>query len=128
MGKWFDERNSGDRDVNVAENIVEIVLGKMREEKIIPYFIRNRKNDKMDQEGIDFLVFLDNGSAIPIQVKTEPKGDNFNKKYKEHLRKHPFVKFMIAVPIHLLHKEPDRLNAIMIGRLMEIFDKFKPRT
>ncbi len=115
------------RDINIAEDVVGTVLGRMREEKLIAGFIRNRKNDKMDEERIDFLALFENGMAVPIQVKTESRNYNFSRKFKEHTRKHPMIKFMISVPINLLQKEPERLYAIVKKRLIDIFDKFKPR-
>lgn len=128
MSRGFNGDNpESKRDINIAEDVVGTVLNKMREEKIIAGSIRNRKNDKMDEEGIDFLVLFETGMAVPIQVKTEPRGYNFNRKFREHIRKHPMIKFMISVPINLLQKEPERLYAIVKKRLIDIFDKFKPR-
>jgi len=94
---------------NPAEDVVEKVLEKIIAEKAISGFIRNRPSDRLDEEGIDFLIFLNNGSALPLQVKTEGGKHNFQQKYREHQRKHPLVQFLICVPVHLLNSNPEEV-------------------
>lgn len=84
---------------NVAENMVEEVLLRRKHRGDIAGYIRNVQNDLLDKEGMDFLIFLNNGLALPLQVKI------FNKKYwwkklQKHRRNHPMVKFVLAVDIH----------------------------
>jgi hypothetical protein len=100
---------------NPAEDIVERVLGKLRTEDRISGFIRNRPNDRLDIEGIDFLIFLKNGLALPLQVKTLSREGN-DRKADWHRQKHPLVKFLIFVPIYSKTADEEieqRLKAIL---------------
>ena len=101
------------RQVNLAEDVVEEVLKKLKSESIISGFLRNRKNDYLDREGIDFLIFLPNGFALPLQVKTANGRYGKEEKMKEHLRKHPCVKFLICVQINFFNSERERLYKIV---------------
>lgn len=87
------------RNTNPAEDIVDRVLKKLQDEGQIPGFIRNNPNDRLDKEGIDFLIFLRDGLALPLQVKTSSHKRN-GKKAHWHFYKHPLVKFLIFVPVH----------------------------
>ncbi|MDP3999244.1 MAG: hypothetical protein Q8P76_01450 [bacterium] len=84
---------------NIAENMVEEVLLRRKHQGDIAGYIRNIQNDLLDKEGIDFLIFFNNGFALPLQVKI------YNKKYwwkklKRHRRNHPMVRYVLAVNIH----------------------------
>ena len=72
-------------------------------------YLRNNPNDRLDTEGIDFLVVLKNGLAVPLQVKTERRNDQCAVQYRHHLRKHGLVRFLIAVPIYWYFAHRDKL-------------------
>ena len=57
--------------------------------------MRNKQNDWIDSAGIDFLIFLNNGLALPVQIKSA-RG-NLEYKKREHFRKYPIVKTIIFV-------------------------------
>ncbi len=96
------------RQANPAEEVVEKILNKLKDLRLIPGFLRNHPSDRLDSEGIDFLIFLNNHMALPLQVKTS--SGNLTLKEKEHLRKHPLVKKVIFVEVSLLSSHPDRLD------------------
>ena len=85
---------------NTAEEIVEQVLRWLQREERIAGYLRNNPSDRMDSEGIDFLIFLRNGLALPLQVKTSSGERNDKEKAREHFRKHPKVRHIIMVEIH----------------------------
>ncbi len=108
---------------NAAEEIVEEVLNQKQKKGCIPGFLRNNSNDRLDVSGIDFLIFLHNGLALPLQVKTNSTKDNMEVKLKEHLRKHPCVKYVLLVDIHNrdrddLYKNIDKVIRGMIKEAM----------
>lgn len=96
------------RQANPAEDVVEKILNKLKDLRLIPGFLRNHPSDRLDSEGIDFLIFLNNGLAVALQVKTS--SGNLTLKEKEHLRKHPLVKKIIFISVNLLPSHPDRLD------------------
>ncbi len=100
------------KQVNLAEDIVENVLNKLKEEKKIFGFLKNRHCDRIDEEGADFIIVLNNKFWVPLQVKTESFSESYEKQYAEHIRKHPFVKFLIAVSIRHFEKQPERVYAL----------------
>lgn len=85
---------------NVAEDITESVLSWLKRHGRVSGYLRNNQGDRLDSEGIDFLIFLKNGLAIPLQVKTSSNRRNNEEKINEHFRKHPQVKNIIMVDIH----------------------------
>lgn len=85
---------------NPAEDIVETVLSRARRKGIISGFLKNAHGDRLDHEGIDFLIILNNGLAVPLQVKTYSDKERNEKKYREHVVKHPLVHFFITVNVH----------------------------
>lgn len=107
---------------NPAEDAVETALQRLQEKGEILGFLKNRSSDRLDEEGIDFLIFLPSGFAIPLQVKTCNSNDKreYDYKLKEHARKHPLVKFLICVRTNLLINEPERLYAIVERDLKSI--------
>lgn len=92
-----------------SEDIVQRVLEKLEKEKLIAGFLRNRPSDRLDSEGIDFLIFLNNGKALPLQVKTFNRKYSKEDKMREHLRKHPLVRNLICVPTYLAQSDEERM-------------------
>lgn len=103
------------RHGNPAEDAVETVLKRFQKKGEILGYLKNRSSDRLDEEGIDFLIFLPSGFAMPLQVKTCNSNDKreYDYKLKEHTRKHPLVKFLICVRTNLLANEPEQLYAIV---------------
>lgn len=85
---------------NAAEEIVQTCLLRMKHAGQINYFIRNNRNDRLDCEGIDFLIFLINGLALPLQVKTFVGERKNEEKRRTHERIHPAVEHIIFINIH----------------------------
>lgn len=82
---------------DLAEEVVKSVLSDMQKKEKIAGFIQNKKNDRLDSEGIDFLVFLNNDLALPIQVKIYSR--SMERYIKRHFKKHPLIKLIIFVQI-----------------------------
>ncbi|MDE2001023.1 MAG: hypothetical protein KGI60_00465 [Patescibacteria group bacterium] len=90
------------KQANPWEDLAEEALVELVAEGALKGFLRNRQSDWLDCEGIDFLLFLNNGSSLTIQVKSAH--GNLKHKIKEHLRKHPFVRSILFV---LLPEQPE---------------------
>jgi len=90
-----------------AEGAVKEALDLMVKEKTIAGFHQNKKCGEVDELGIDFIVYLKCGLIMPIQVKAASK-DNENRRQK-HLKKHPFVPFMIFVNLELYKVRPEKV-------------------
>ncbi len=73
-----------------AEDIVEEVLKDLSKKGKLFSYHRSRKGKELDAEGVDFLVYLNNGLAVPLQVKAAPH-------FKSHFKKHPAIKFVVVV-------------------------------
>lgn len=98
---------SDDGSDNVAENVVETVLQRLRNKKKITGFHRSKKNDSLDVSGIDFLIILNNGLVIPLQCKTHSKKDA--SRLEEHKKKHPEIKFIIFVTTHGYNRDKEKI-------------------
>jgi hypothetical protein len=90
---------------NVAEMILKEVLVDLQKDGKIAGFIQSHKNDRLDKEGIDFLVLLNDDLALPIQVKTYSR--NRKRCIDKHFRRHPLVKFVIFVRIGFYNRRPE---------------------
>lgn len=108
---------------NLAEEITQTVLGKLQKEEIFAKFIRAKRNEDLDIGGIDFLIILNSGYAIPFQVKTDNK--NIEKKVSEHKEKHPEIKFILCVPTHRFRRDPEKIYKVVEAELRQYL-KFAP--
>ncbi|MCL5017302.1 MAG: hypothetical protein M1155_01385 [Patescibacteria group bacterium] len=90
-----------------AEEVVGQVLAIMEKEGLIAGSYRNKQHGEVDELGIDFLVYMRNGLILPVQVKAASK-DNENRRCK-HLKKHPYVPFMIFVNLELHKVRPEKV-------------------
>ena len=100
------------KQVNLAEDVVENVLNRFKEENKILGFLKNRHCDRIDEEGADFIIVLNNGLWVPLQVKTESLSESHEKQYAEHIRKHALVKFLISVSVRHFQNQPERTYAL----------------
>lgn len=86
-----------------AEDAVEAATRELIEEdsklpdiqrRFVAY-IRAECSDILDRNGVDVLIFLNNGGAIPIQIKAvkRRKRRTFNRFHKHH----PFVRFILFI-------------------------------
>lgn len=97
--KFRKARRTG--HTNLAEIIVRKVLDKLQSQGVIRGFLWNRHNDRLDEEGIDFLIFLNNDTALPLQVTTWSKFRERNsEKYFHHFKIHKLVRHIIFVKTH----------------------------
>lgn len=99
------ERRRFHKKDNVAEMILREVLIEMRSEGRIAGFIQSRKNDRLDVEGIDFLMFLRNNLALAIQVKTHSR--NRRRCLEKHFRRYSLVKFVLFIKIGFYNRRPE---------------------
>ncbi len=83
------------QQANPWEDLVEEALIELKKENIILGYLRNLANDRLDCEGIDFLLFLNNQYSLAVQVKSA-RG-NLDLKTKGHIRKHPLVRAILFV-------------------------------
>lgn len=95
-----------------AEDIVRQALAIMTKEKTVTGFYKNRQHKEVDELGIDFLVYLNGGLILPIQVKVSCD-DNEHRRVK-HIGKHPNIRFMIFVDLKAYKVRPEKvLDCIM---------------
>ena len=106
--------------INPAEDFVERILNKFKNDGRIKGFLRNHQSDRLDAEGIDFLIFMKNGWALPLQVKSGNARDHREEKLREHLHKHPLVLYLICVPTYLLESNLERAEKITEKELENI--------
>ncbi len=90
---------------NVAEMILKEVLLEMQKDDLISGFIQSRKNDRLDMEGIDFLLFLKNDLSLAVQVKTHSR--NHKRCIDKHFRRHPLIKFVLFIKIGFYNRRPE---------------------
>lgn len=109
---------SDDGSDNVAENVIETVLQRLRDKKKIAGFHRSKKNDSLDASGIDFLIILNNGLAIPLQCKTYSRKNDL--RLTEHRRKHPEIKYIIFVVTHGYNQDKDKIYLMAEKDLLDI--------
>ena len=102
---------------NLAEEIVQTVLGKLQKEKLIAKSIRSKRNEDLDIGGIDFLIILNSGYAIPLQVKTDNR--HIEKKLAEHQDKHSEIKFVLCVPTHRFRRDPGKIYKVIEAKLRQ---------
>lgn len=93
--------------INIAEEIVEWALQKLIKDKSIKGYIRSKKNDILDINGIDFLIILLNGYCIPIQIKTYTK--KIEEKVKRHHDIHPEIQFVLRVSTHRFRRQSNNI-------------------
>ena len=102
---------------NLAEEIIQTTLQGLKKEKLIATFIRSNKNDYLDQAGIDFLIILNSGYAIPLKVKTD--NENIEKGVNDHKIKHPEIQFVLCVPTHRFRRDPEKIYKIVKAELRQ---------
>lgn len=86
-----------------AEDAVEAAVKELvNEDSKVPAdrrrfvgYIRAKCSDILDSHGIDILIFLNSGVAIPIQIKAVKKRKRrvFNRFHKDH----PYIRFVIFI-------------------------------
>lgn len=88
--------NIGDR----AEQIVYLAAKLLSErDSLIENAAISEHGSAIDALGVDVLVLLKTGLAIPIQVKTwSPKTRARRKTRYEHFRKHPHILLVVVKP------------------------------
>lgn len=101
---------------NVAELILREVLLEMIKDGKISGFIQSKKNDRLDIEGIDFLLFLNDDLALPVQVKTYSR--NKKRCIEKHFRKHSLIKFVIFVKIGFYNRRPETASAYLKDEIL----------
>lgn len=98
-------RRSPRKRDNVAELILAEVLQEMIKDGKISGFIQSKKNDRLDMEGIDFLLFLNDNLTLPVQVKTHSR--NQKRCVEKHFQRHPLIKFILFVKIGFYNRRPE---------------------
>ena len=98
-------RRGSRRYDNVAELIFKEVLSELKKAGKIAGFIQSQKNDRLDMEGIDFLLLLNNDLALPVQVKTHSR--NKKRCIEKHFRNHSLIKFIVFVKIGFYNRRPE---------------------
>ena len=58
-------------------------------------YIRASCSDALDSNGIDILIFLNNGGAIPIQIKAVKKRKH--RVFKRFHKHHPSIRFILFI-------------------------------
>lgn len=86
-----------------TEDAVEEAVRELIKEDL--HFIgyqRAQKNDALDANGIDILIYLRGGLALPLQVKS-----TYSRREKFH-RNHPFIIFVLFVRNISLDKNSEK--------------------
>jgi len=121
-----------------------------RPQEDVVHFINSKPSSELDGDGVDFLLYLKSGMAIPLQVKAAHKtigivlplpfnpenlpqrlkgqiSEKIQKKLMEHAKKHPQVKAILFVesPRNLdgHSKEKERALRDILERADSIEDK-----
>ena len=92
-----------------TENAVEEATRELIKEN--PCFVgyqRAQKNDALDANGIDILIYLRGGLALPLQVKS-----TYSKRRKFQ-RNHPLILFVLFVRNITLDKNSERYKRTLI--------------
>lgn len=103
---------------NLAENIVETVLHDLVKRSKIASFNRSKHNDNLDASGIDFLIILNGGLAVPLQCKTYSKKNK--ERLLEHERKHPEIKYIIFVMTHGFNRNKRKIYLLVERDILNI--------
>lgn len=74
-----------------SEDIVEQALKELLDEKKITYYLKSKPNFQLDTNGVDFIIFLKGGMALPLQVKRS------DIEIPYHFKRYPFVSACITV-------------------------------
>lgn len=80
-----------DKRGHESERLVEEALIELKNEEFIEGYKHARVNGELDTAGIDFLIFLKGGAAIPLQVK-----GNY-KQVSKHKTKYPHISAVFVV-------------------------------
>ncbi|MBU6141692.1 hypothetical protein KGO95_01055 [Patescibacteria group bacterium] len=112
------------KQLNPWEDLVEEALRELEKERCLRGYLRNRQSDRLDCEGIDFLLFLNNGSSLAVQVKSA-RG-NLDNKRKEHLRKHPLVKAIVFVLLPEDSNSSDEMKQLLASVKKDILRLIAP--
>lgn len=100
---------------NVAETILKEVLSEMQKDGKIAGFIHSKRHDDYDIRGIDFMLFLNNGLFLPIQVKTHSR--NRKRCLERHFRLYPLIKFVLFVKISFYNHRPEIASHFLKGEI-----------
>ena len=86
--------NKGDKAEEFVVSLVKEFISQraiFRCNHRVASHIHADKNGSLDRAGVDILIILNTGLAVPLQVGTD------NKKHQRHRRRHPFIKFVFIV-------------------------------
>ncbi|MDP2598831.1 MAG: hypothetical protein Q8P49_03315 [Candidatus Liptonbacteria bacterium] len=108
-------RNQGEE----AESVVEqALLLLMKRNPFFVHMLHARKSGELDSNKIDFLIFLANFMALPLQVKSSRRG------VKDHYKKCPYI---IAIHVRKSHDAQKIANKIEHAVMRILKDPLKPR-
>ncbi len=101
------------------ERKVELALEGLVEKGVIPHFIHAEQNDRLDSNGVDFLIFFNGGSglALPIQIKGE------SGKSSRHRRKYPHIPVVLIIKSNVPIKNVQKL---LIQTMKSYWNGFAP--
>lgn len=75
-------------------------------------YLRAKSSDRLDSEGIDIMVFVRGGFALPLQIRTT------RKKIRRFNKIHPLVRFVLVIKKQLHHNNAlDRNTPLYRGTL-----------
>lgn len=89
-----------------SERKVETALKILAASGDIKNFYHARKGGEVDGQHMDFIVFLKNRLAIPVQVKSGSRD------IREHYKKYPYIFAFLARESHTPQKIAARLSSI----------------
>lgn len=109
----YRKKSEGNSAGKETENRVEEALKKLiSENSFFVGYHRAIKNKEIDQLGIDFIIFLANLIAIPLQVKRGTKG------IEKHYRRHPNI---LAIAVG--EKTPEELAHLIEKIITKLLKK-----
>ncbi len=70
---------------------VEAAKELVNEDKRIPGYIKSEFSDRLDHEGIDIMLFVIGGLALPIQIRSS------HRRAHSFKTKHPLIKYVLFI-------------------------------
>ena len=113
-GKSKDQNNPGPKNELRVINSIPIL---QRINKLVIGCHHSKKNGEIDSMGFDVTIFLRNGFALFVQVKSS------NKKLKDHFDSYPHTLVVIVSPNMSSEQIAELLNSIINNFGKNFFDK-----
>ena len=99
------------------------VLNLYKEKNLITEWRKARDNGELDSDGVDFIIYLQSGLAIPFQLKYTGKNvqRRRNRLVKHHLALHPHIKFIfVMTKKDLVHSKENTQKLLDLAQKLSV--------